>query len=216
MMQKCALCWNEAADFAGGGSICRTCLDILEFGYPSFPAYKLETASEESRFVRESRCYKTARVFPTDVNNHNTLFGGKLMAYIDDIASIAASKISRSSVVTASTDSVDFLLPIRPSDAVCLESFVTWTGKSSMEVFVKVIKEDLKSGERNIAATAYLTFVALDERNKPKIVPRVIPETEEERKLHHTAVNRADMRKRRREQSKRFADYLTTSFPWEQ
>lgn len=67
----------------------------------------------ESRFVRESRCYKTSRVFSTDVNNHNTLFGGKLMAYVDDIASIAATKHYRCSVVTASTDSVDFLHPIR-------------------------------------------------------------------------------------------------------
>src|ERR1700745_3456958 len=115
----------------------------------------------EQRFSRESRCFKTSRIFPTDVNNHNTLFGGKLMSYIDDIASIAASKHSRRSVVTASTDSVDFLHPIRMTDSVCLESFVTWTGRSSMEVFVKVITEDLKSGEREIAATAFLTFVAM-------------------------------------------------------
>lgn len=208
-MQVCALCGKETVDSAGESNLCRTCRDIVEFGYPSFPAYKLGVQSAETRIVKQSRCYKTARVFPTDVNNHNTLFGGKLMAYIDDIASIAASKHSRSSVVTASTDSVDFLLPIRPSDAVCLESFVTWTGKSSMEVFVKVIKEDLKSGERTIAATAFLTFVALDENNKPAAVLQVVPETEEEQRLHQTAVNRAEMRKKRREQSKQFADYLT-------
>jgi len=169
----------------------------------------------ESRFIKQSRCYKTARVFPTDVNNHNTLFGGKLMAYIDDIASIAASKHSRSSVVTASTDSVDFLRPIQMTDSVCLESFVTWTGRSSMEVFVKVTTEDLRTGERAIAATAFLTFVALDDNKRPALVPHVIPETEEERRLHETAVRRAEMRKHRREESKNFADYLTIDFPWE-
>lgn len=169
----------------------------------------------EKKFIKETRCFKTARVFPTDVNNHNTLFGGKLMSYIDDIASISASKLCRVSCVTASTDSVDFLQPIRPSDSVSLESFVTWTGRSSMEVFVKVICEDLRSGERTIAATSFLTFVALDENNRPIAVPQIVPETEEEQKLFETAVQRAEMRKRRREESKKFADYLLTKYPWE-
>lgn len=169
----------------------------------------------DQRYCRESKCYKTFRVFPTDVNNHNTLFGGKLMANIDDIASIAATKHCRRPVVTASTDSVDFLYPIRPTDAVCMESYVTWTGKSSMEVFVKVIKEDLLSGERTIAATSFLTFVALDENRKPVVVPDIVPETEEELKLHETAPQRAEMRRRRRQESKQFAGYLTVKQPWD-
>ncbi|ACT01933.1 acyl-CoA thioesterase [Paenibacillus sp. JDR-2] len=169
----------------------------------------------EQRFSRESRCYKTSRIFPTDVNNHNTLFGGKLMAYIDDIASIAATKHCRRAVVTASTDSVDFLQPIRPSDSVCLESFVTWTGRTSVEVFVKVIKEDLLTGERIVAATSFLTFVALDQNRHPVPVPKVIPESEEEFKLYETASHRAEMRRIRREESKKFADYLTVAHPWD-
>jgi acyl-CoA hydrolase len=154
-------------------------------------------------------------VFPTDVNNHNTLFGGKLMAYIDDIASIAAAKHCRRSVVTASTDSVDFLHPIHMTDSVTLESFVTWTGRTSMEVFVKVVTEDLLTGERKIAATSFLTFVALDDNMKPVDVPKVVPETEEEIRLHETAVVRAEMRRRRREESRKFADVLTTTYSWE-
>jgi acyl-CoA hydrolase len=169
----------------------------------------------DQRFVRESRSYKTSRIFPSDVNNHNTLFGGKLMSYIDDIASIAASKHSRRSVVTASTDSVDFLSPIHPTDSVMLESFVTWTGKSSMEVFVKVITEDLKTGERAIAATAFITFVALDEERKPVTVPEVIPETEEEIKLHESAPQRTEIRRIRRVESKKLAGFLTMKQPWE-
>ncbi|WP_028776393.1 acyl-CoA thioesterase [Shimazuella kribbensis] len=169
----------------------------------------------EQRFSRESRCYKTSRIFPTDVNNHNTLFGGKLMAYIDDIASIAATKHCRQTVVTASTDSVDFLHPIRPTDSVSLEAYVTWTGNTSMEVFVKVIKEDLYNGERKIAATSFLTFVAFGENNRPAPVPIVIPETEEEIKLHETAPARAEIRKLRRIESKSLANFLTLNNPWE-
>jgi acyl-CoA hydrolase len=169
----------------------------------------------EQKYVRETRCFKTSRVFPLDVNNHNTMFGGKLMSLIDDIASITASKLCRVTAVTASTDSVDFLKPIRPTDYVSLESFVTWTGKTSIEVFVKVITEDLRTGKRDIAATSFLTFVGLDECNNPIPVPRILPETEEERKLYETASHRAEMRKTRREASKNFAHYLVTKYPWE-
>lgn len=168
-----------------------------------------------TKYTRETRCFKTSRVFPTDVNNHNTLFGGKLMSYIDDIASISASRLCRETAVTASTDSVDFLYPIRPTDCVSLESFVTWTGRTSMEVFVKVITEDLRTGARRIAATSFLTFVALGEDNRPMPVPQIVPETEEERKLYETAAYRAQIRKNRREESKKFADFLLSEYPWE-
>lgn len=137
------------------------------------------------------------------------------MSYIDDIASIAAAKLCRTNTVTASTDSVDFLLPIHPSDSVTLEAFVTWTGRSSIEVFVKVIREGLMTGDRKVAATAFLTFVALDELNRKVAVPQVIPETEEELQLHQTAPSRAAIRRQRREESKQLASFLTTDYPWE-
>ncbi|WP_066251346.1 acyl-CoA thioesterase [Neobacillus drentensis] len=168
----------------------------------------------KTKYCRESRVVRTSRVFPNDVNNHNTLFGGKLMSDLDQVASISAARHSRRECVTASTDSVDFLYPIRPTDSVCFESYVTWTGTSSMEVFVKIIAEDLKSGQCKIAATALLTFVALDENKMPTRVPEIIPETEEEKKLHETAPERAKIRKVRKQKSQELAAFLTTSHPW--
>lgn len=169
----------------------------------------------DKKFVKETRCFKISRVFPPDVNNHNTLFGGKLMSYMDDIASISASKLCRVTAVTASADSVDFLHPIRPTDSVSLESFVSWTGRTSMEVFVKVVREDLRTGERKIAATSFLTFVGMDEYNNPIPVPQVVPETEEEKILFETAGQRKEMRRSRREESKKCASFLLTNYPWE-
>jgi acyl-CoA hydrolase len=163
----------------------------------------------------ESRVVRTGRIFPNDVNNHNTLFGGKLMSDMDMVASISAVRHARKEVVTASTDSVDFLSPITQQDSVCIESFVTWTGTSSMEVFVKVIAENLMTGNRKIAATAFLTFVALDEDGKPTKVPEIIPETEEEKKLFETGKARAEKRKEHRKNSKELASYFTTEKPWE-
>lgn len=164
---------------------------------------------------KESRAVKTSHVFPNDVNNHHTLFGGRLMSHIDDISAISAMRHCRTSVVTASTDSVDFLAPIQQTDSVCLESYVSWTGTTSMEVFVKVTAENLFTGERKIAATSFLTFVSVDEGGRPLPVPEVVPESDEERMMNRTGEKRAEMRKARRAESKSFAQHLTTTKPWE-
>jgi len=156
--------------------------------------------------VSESFATKSAIISPPDTNNLGTIFGGKVMAYIDDIAGLSAMRHARMVVVTASTDSVDFLFPIKSGQAISLESFVTWTHNTSMEVFVKVIGEELTTGERIVCATAFLTFVALDNDGKPHPVPLVIPETDLEKKLFETAPERAEHRKYRRSRSKKLAE----------
>lgn len=166
------------------------------------------TVKSESKPCSESRVFQTSRVFPPDTNNHHTLFGGKLMAAIDIVASISASKHCRSECVTASMDSVDFLHPIRPTDAVHLESFVTYTGRTSMEVFVKVTAENLISGETKVAATSFITFVSLDEQGKPKPVPKVYPESDEEKYLFESGEERSKIRKAKRKTSIYFAEMI--------
>lgn len=169
----------------------------------------------EPKTVNQSRAIKASIVLPPDTNHHGTMFGGKVMAYIDDVAAISATRHARMPVVTASTDSVDFLYPIRNGQSVCLESFVTWTHKTSIEVFVKVIAEDMLTGERNICATSFLTFVAVDEKGKPQLVPGVIPETEQEKRLYEEAPNRAARRRERRKHSKAVAEMFGVSKVWE-
>lgn len=171
--------------------------------------------TKETKTCKESRVFRTGRVFPNDMNNHKTLFGGKLMSLIDEVASISAMRHCRTGVVTASTDSVDFLRPIHQMDSVCLESFVTYTGHTSIEVFVKVIAENLLSGERVVAATSFITFVARDADGTPTAVPRVIPETDEEQLLHEGGSRRSEFRKERRRSSKLLASQLTTDKYWD-
>lgn len=161
------------------------------------------------KLMKDSLAIKTSYVLPPDTNHHGTLFGGKLMAYIDDVASISATKFARKPVVTASTDSVDFIKPIRVGDAVTLEAMVTWSGTSSMEVFVKILSEHLLTGECSIAAFSFLTFVALDENGRPTPVPEVVPENEEERWLNETAENRAAHRRVRKKESQDLARFLS-------
>lgn len=165
--------------------------------------------------AKESRATKISIVLPPDTNHYGTLFGGKLMAYIDDVATISASRHARRPVVTASTDYVAFLRPVRQGQTACLTSFVSSTGKSSMEVFVKVVAEDLLTGDRSMCATAFLTFVALDEQGNPAPVPQVVPETPEEKILFESAPKRREERQRKREESRELADLLGTKRTWE-
>lgn len=175
---------------------------------------RVKLSELKPKLCRESLVVKTSRVFPQDTNNHNTLFGGRLMTYIDDAASICASRHCRTDIVTASTDSVDFLKPIKNDHSVCLEAYVSSTGRSSMEIFVKVIAENLKTGDRYLAATSFLTFVALDENGRPVEVAKVIPTTDEEKRIAAGAKMRSLARKERVKQSRILADSLSTELPW--
>lgn len=170
----------------------------------------------EKKKVKESRIVNTDQVLACDLNNYNTLFGGVLMRKLDGCATLSARRHSRvKECVTASTDSIDFLCPIHQTDSVCVESFVSYTGRTSMEVFCKVIAEDMITGERRIAATAFLTFVALDENKQPVEVPGIIPETEEEKFLYETGKERAEIRKFRRKKSKELAEIISVEKPWD-
>ena len=154
--------------------------------------------SRERKPCGASRTIMTQLVFPQDTNHHGTMFGGKLMEYIDKTAAIAGMRHARRPVVTASSDSMDFLKPIRLGEMIELEAFVTRTFRTSMEIHVKVISEQPYTGERKTTVTAFLTGVALGEDGRPALVPEVYPETEEERRLHASAEERHARRLERR------------------
>ncbi|EAT16412.1 acyl-CoA thioesterase [Desulfuromonas acetoxidans] len=155
-------------------------------------------AEKSAKPCSESRVTKTSVVLPPDANTHGTLFGGKMMAYVDEVASISAMRHARTTVVTAFIDSVEFLCPVRVGQAVTLESFVCWTGTTSLEVYVKVVAEDLMSGEKQLCLTSLLVFVALDSDGTPIRVPEIVAETDFEQALNAGG----ERRLRRRRKSK--------------
>ena len=171
---------------------------------------------ENYKYPSDSKIVSTDQVLINDLNNYNTLFGGVLMKKIDNNATLSARRHARvKECVTASTDSVEFLHPITQSDSVCVESSVVYTGEKSMEIFCKVIAEDMITAERKIAAIAFLTFVALDENKRPIKVPKIKPQTAEEHLLFSDGENRADIRKMKRLQSKSMIASLDIKKPWE-
>ncbi|HLR09361.1 MAG TPA: acyl-CoA thioesterase [Bacillota bacterium] len=145
--------------------------------------------------IKDTKTVQTRLVMPPDTNHLDTIFGGKVLAYIDEIAALTAMKHAGSAVVTASIDSVDFLSSAKIGDSLTLEAFVTYTGTSSMEVYVKVTAHDLIKNEEKLTTESFLTMVAVNEAGKPIPVPGVFPESEEEKELYESA----PFRKRRRE-----------------
>ncbi|WP_010094372.1 acyl-CoA thioesterase [Ornithinibacillus scapharcae] len=140
-----------------------------------------------------SRTIQTKLVLPPDTNHLGSIFGGKVLAYIDEIAAITAMKHSGRAVVTASIDKVDFLSSAKVGDVLTLEGFVIYTGRTSMEVYVKVECEHIQTRTKSLTTTSLLTMVAIDENGKPVPVPGVIPETEREQELYHEASERRKM-----------------------
>jgi acyl-CoA hydrolase len=154
------------------------------------PKQKLPRAKS----VRESQSEMTQVVLPNDANPLGSILGGTVMHWVDLVGAIAAHRHSGSYVVTASVDHMDFHLPIRIGQLVILKSSVNRVFRSSMEVGVKVFREEIFTGLRQHTTSAYLTFVAIDKEGKPQTVPQVAPETAEEKRRYREAGNRRQWR----------------------
>ncbi|MCB9763442.1 MAG: acyl-CoA thioesterase [Alphaproteobacteria bacterium] len=122
----------------------------------------------------QTRVEATHMVLPGHTNNHGTVFGGQVAAWIDICAAVSAQRFARKPVVTASIDELHFLLPVRRGMTVVLQSMVNQAWRTSMEVGVRVEAEDPRSGERIHCCSAYLTFVALDASGRPSPLPTLV------------------------------------------
>lgn len=156
--------------------------------------------SAESRSVGSSKVEMTEIVMPNDANPLGNVMGGRVMHWVDVCAAVAAGRHARTPVVTASVDQIDFHHPVPVGGVVVLLASVNFAGRTSMEVGVKVWTEDRATGTRSHVASAYLTFVSLDPQScKPRQVPRVVPETDEEKRRYGAAERRRALRMTQRE-----------------
>ncbi len=155
----------------------------------------------EGKKVSESRVSLAQIMLPEDTNPAGNVHGGTIMKLVDNAAFVSASRHCRRNVVTVSMDSMSFHSPVYLGDLLFLKASVNMTGRSSMEVGVRVESEDTLTGEVRHTGSAYLTFVALDHRGKPAPVPPVIPETPDEKRRFKEAKERAALRKKTRRKS---------------
>lgn len=136
----------------------------------------------------------TEIVLPNDTNVFGNLMGGRLMYWMDIAAALSAQKHCNAPVVTASVDNISFENPIKLGNVVHIAAKVTRSFNSSMEVHLKVWGEDLTQQYKYKSNEAYYTFVALDPNRKPRTVPQLVAETDEEKKFFDSALRRRQLR----------------------
>jgi acyl-CoA hydrolase len=150
----------------------------------------VKSAALDGRRCRDSVVEMTEMVLPNDANRLGNLLGGRLMHMIDIAAAIAASRHTNRVCVTASVDELHFHHPIKIGEVVILKASVNRAFHTSIEVGVRVSKEDLLTGKRTHTNSAYLTFVAIDEEGRPVPVPPLIPQTKDEKRRYRGAARR--------------------------
>jgi len=161
--------------------------------------------SPAARTVASTQSEMTEIILPNDTNTLGNLLGGRLMHFIDLTGAMAAYRHSRTNVVTAAMDHIDFIRPVHLGDLLTLRSSVNRAFSSSMEVGVKVWAENTRTGTICHVASAYLVFVAIDDKGRRQRVPEALPETPDEFRRFEGALRRRENREaesNRRKQAK--------------
>ncbi|HKO19628.1 MAG TPA: acyl-CoA thioesterase [Acidobacteriaceae bacterium] len=147
-----------------------------------------------ARAVAESQAERSEVIFPADANALGNLFGGRLMQFIDLVGAVAAYRHSRSIVVSASMDHLDFVAPVHVGDLLILKASVNRAFRTSMEVGVRAMVEEPRGQTLRHVSSAYVTYVAVDRDGKPLPVPCVVPETEHQKRRYEDAARRRELR----------------------
>lgn len=148
----------------------------------------------EGKRVKDSAVTMAQMMIPQDANPAGNVHGGVVVKIIDEAAGVVAARHARSNVVTASIDRMDFHNPVFVGDVLFFKASLNLVGRTSMEIGVRVEAENLITGEVRHAASAYLTYVALDAQGRPRDVPPLILETEEEKRRNREARSRREIR----------------------
>lgn len=155
---------------------------------------KIKNVIREGKTPSESQVEMRELVLPNDTNPLGNLLGGRLMHWIDVAGAMAASRHANNVAATVSLDNLDFKHPVKMGDMIILRAKLTWAGTTSMEVLVKAYSENILKGTVINTNSAHIIYVALDKSGKPVPVPKILPETEEEKQEYIEAGFRKDKR----------------------
>ncbi|MDY6851583.1 MAG: acyl-CoA thioesterase [Thermodesulfobacteriota bacterium] len=156
----------------------------------------------EGKNIKESCVVMAHTMLPTDANPAGNVHGGVIMKLIDEAAGVCAVRHARQLAVTASLDRLDFHHPVFVGDLVFFKACLNMVGRTSMEAGVRVEAENIITGKVRHTASAYLTFVCLDDKGRPAPVPPLILETDNERRRNREAQARRKMRLAEKEREK--------------
>lgn len=184
-------------------SLIKATYNLFLLGH-SFLKYKVDfnelaefTRKYRNKFMKtpaDSEVINTYIVQPPQTNVHGTAFGGQIMAWMDETAAIVSLRHANKPCVTASVDQVQFTKSIAMGHVVIMKSRVNYTGRSSMEIGVRVCSEDPMTGVRQHCLSGYLTFVAVDEEGRPTEVPAIKPNSADDLRRYEEGKNRRQIR----------------------
>ncbi len=168
-----------------------------------------------ARKVSDSETLMTHRALPEDANPAGNVHGGVILKHIDLAGAVCAMRHARMGVVTASIDRMEFKAPVHVGELMLLYASVNRVGKQSMEIGVRVVVENLMTGEQRHAASAYLTFVAMGPDRKPASTPDLILETPTHERRNREAEMRRKLRleERQRERQAQESEQVSLGNP---
>lgn len=149
---------------------------------------------KNSKKVADSYTHHVQILSQSSLNGYRRLFGGRLMEWIDIVAAVVARRHCNMNVTTAAVDSLVFKKPAFANDTVAIDGYITYAGKTSMEICVETFVENL-DGSKDPINTAYVVMVAIDQDGKPAEVPGLILESESDRQNYEAALRRKEYRK---------------------
>lgn len=144
----------------------------------------------QGRHPAESEAEMAELMMPQHANLMGNVFGGVILALVDRVAAVCAIRHSHRQCVTVSVDKVDFREPIHVGELITAFARVNFAGKTSMEVGVKIVAENVLTGDKRHTNSCYVTYVALDDKGRPTEVPPIVPETADEKRRYERAAKR--------------------------
>jgi len=144
----------------------------------------------QPKHPRDSETITSELMMPQHANIMGNVFGGVILSLVDRVAAVAAIRHASKPCVTVSVDKVDFKEPIHVGELLTAYSRVNFAGRTSMEVGVKIIAENVLTGEKRHTNSCYVTYVALDDTGVPTEVPPIVPETPDEKRRYNRAAKR--------------------------
>lgn len=148
----------------------------------------------QSKKVSDSKVEIAQVMMPEHSNAAGNVHGGYILKLVDQAGAIVAARHTHSNIVTASLDRMDFISPVYVGNLVFAKASINFVSNTSMEIGVRVEAECLRTGTHTHVGSAYLTFVALDKNDKPTKIPRLILETEDEKRRFEEGKNRRELR----------------------
>ena len=156
-----------------------------------------------SKSVADSRHETSRLMMPMEENARGHVFGGVLLAMMDNTAAVCAMRHARCPCVTVSVDQMDFREPILVGELVVMKASVNWVGRTSMEIGIRIEAENMLTGRRRHTNSCYVTFVAIDTNGRPTEVPSLVIETPEEQRRYDAAAVRRARRVEERDEERR-------------